>query len=292
MARELQVVVTGASSGIGAGLSLALAESGHRIWTCARRKDRLRKLEAQSDKILGRVCDVRKESEVRRFANWVRGRAGRVDVLINCAAAFGSIGPIWETDTREWRRTIEVNLVGTYLMIKHLFPLIEKAQGARIINFSGGGAFQAFPHYSAYGASKAAVVGLTETLAQELSSRGIAVNAVAPGFVSTEIHDATLRAGVRSGRAHLAKTRQLLREGAVPMTIPIGLVRFLVSPEADGLTGKTISARFDPWDAEIFRRHITQINKSELYTQRRVNLENLPTRQRGSAWVKAMGNSR
>jgi len=144
------------------------------------------------------------------------------------------------------------------------------------VNVSGGGAFAPFPNYSAYAVSKAAVVRLTETLAVELAPQGIAVNAIAPGFVATEIHDATLREGVeRAGQEHFEQTQRLLRQGAVPIERVVACLQFLLSDRAEGLTGKTISASFDPWGTPTFTAWIPQMNQSELYTLRRINLGHL-----------------
>src|SRR5207244_1954627 len=106
----------------------------------------------------------------------------------------------------------------------------------------------------AYATSKAALVRLTECLADELKSRGIAVNAVAPGMVATEIHEATLSAGPdQAGREHFERTQATVAQGGVSMEVPVACVEFLLSPEADGLTGKTIAAGFDPWRSERLR---------------------------------------
>ena len=146
----------------------------------------------------------------------------------------------------------------------------------KIVTFSGGGAFNSLPRYSAYAASKAAVVRLTETLADELRPRGIAVNGVAPGFVKTEIHDATLAAGPdAAGPEFFAMTQAKLADGAVPIDVPVDCVRFLLSSAARSLTGKTISANFDPWSSAVFQKHIEELGQSDLYTMRRINLVNL-----------------
>jgi len=120
-------------------------------------------------------------------------------------------------------------------------------------------------------------VRLTECLAEEFKGRGIAVNAVAPGMVATEIHEATLRAGPdQAGREHFERTEAAMAQGGVPMEVPVACVEFLLSPEADGLTGKTIAAGFDPWRSERFRAHLDEITSSEVYTMRRINPVHLP----------------
>ena len=145
-----------------------------------------------------------------------------------------------------------------------------------MINFSGGGAFETFPNYSAYAASKAAVVRLSENMAHELKDLGVQVNCIAPGFVATEIHEATLNVGEnKAGTDHFRITKEKLKSGAAPMRIPLECVKFLISRDSDGLTGKTISAGFDKWNTEEFKHSIKEISESELYTLRRINLVNL-----------------
>jgi 3-oxoacyl-[acyl-carrier protein] reductase len=213
---------------------------------------------------------------VREFVAWVGTQAPHVDALINCAGGFGAIGVLEATDSDEWWQTLRANLFGVYAMTKHVLPLMNGAADPRILNFSGGGAFNAFPHYSAYACSKAAVVRLTECLAEELQPRGIAVNAIAPGFVATEIHAATLAAGeALAGTAHYEATQKTLRDGGARLETVVECIRFLLGPQARGLTGKTISANFDPWRSEEFGAHVDDLVQSDVWTMRRINVVNL-----------------
>lgn len=277
MSEQKHIVMTGVSSGIGAALTEALSTDGHILYVCARRANRLKEVTRNNTIAFGRPCDVSDEQQVIEFANWVIAQTPRVDALINCAGSLGAIGPLVETDSHEWLKTIEVNLYGIYLMVRHFVPLLLRGHNPRIINFSGGGAFEPFPNHTAYAVSKAGVVRLTETLAIELAPKGIYVNAVAPGFVATEIHQATLDIGpAKSGQEYFEDTVRLMREGSVPMAVPVGCVRFLLSDKAAGLTGKALSARYDPWDTPQFVDLIPQLNQSDLYTLRRINLINTP----------------
>jgi 3-oxoacyl-[acyl-carrier protein] reductase len=280
MAEQKHGVITGASSGIGAALTRALASDGWALYVCARRADKLDQVTEGNTLAFGYPCDVSRENQVKEFVAQVREKTSHVDALINCAGGFGCIGPLLQTDSGDWFRTIEVGLYGTYLMTKHIIPLMKRERGPRIVNFSGGGAFGPFPNYSAYAVCKAGVVRLTENLAVELAAAGISVNAIAPGFVATPIHEATLQVGSEmAGDEHFRRTQQLLQEGAVPMEVPVACVKFLLSDRAGQLTGKTISASFDPWDTADFVAQIPQINQSDLYTLRRINLVNLPDRE-------------
>lgn len=273
----LDVVITGASSGIGAAVSKALIEDGHRLFVCARREERLIELTQAGKLARFRKVDVADEGQVRKFAVEISQATDGLDAVICCAGAYGPIGAIARVDSGEWWRALQANLFGTFLTVKEFIPLLAKRKGARIITFSGGGAFNPLPNYSAYAVSKAGIVRLTETLAEELKSLGIAVNGLAPGFVRTEIHDATMAAGPElAGQAFYEMTQAKLREGSVPVDVPVDCVRFLLSSAADGLTGKTLSASFDPWREPAFASAVEALNRSELYTMRRVNTVNLP----------------
>lgn len=273
----MDIVITGASSGIGAALGKALIADGHRLFLCARREERLAELTDKGRLAAYRKVDVADERQVGAFADAVGQSAGGLDALVCCAGAYGPIGSIDRLDSNEWMQALQANLFGTFLTVKAFLPLLSKRKGARVLTFSGGGAFNPLPNYSAYAVSKAGIVRLTETLAEELKPLGIAVNGVAPGFVRTEIHDATLAAGPGlAGQAFYEMTQAKLREGAVPMEVPVDCVRFLLSGAADGLTGKTLSASFDPWNDPAFSRNIEALNGSELYTMRRMNMVNLP----------------
>jgi 3-oxoacyl-[acyl-carrier protein] reductase len=274
---RLHIAVVGASSGIGAAISRALSSDGHQLYLCARRSDMLKAVAEDCPSAKWRRCDMSKEVEAAEFAAWVGQETDKIDVLINCAATIGPIGPLWQVGFEKWRTAIEVNLFGTFLAINNFIPLMKHHESSRIINLAGGGAFNAFPYYSAYAVSKAAVVRLTETLAVELAPMDIAVNAMAPGFVATDIHSGTLAAGPeKAGTSFYEETRRKLVDGATPIEVPVECVRFLISEEASGLTGKTISAGFDPWGSSDFRDRIAEINESDVYAMRRINPVDLP----------------
>src|SRR5262249_53371546 len=276
-ASALSVVVTGASSGLGAALTAALAEDGHQVFACARREDRFDELLRRFPSLTALPCDVSDESQVTRFVASVAAATPRIDVLINCAGTLGEIGPVGETNSEAWWRTLEVNLFGTYLVIKHCLPLLQRGHRPRIINFPGGGAFSPFPNYSAYACSKTAVIRLTECLAVELRDKGIAVNAIAPGIIATELHRATLEAGEeRAGRLQYRRAAALYDDGGRSIENLTRCVRVMLSPAMDDLTGKTISSNFDPWQTETFQAHVSEITRSDLYALRRVNVVNLP----------------
>lgn len=272
------IAITGASSGIGAALTKALANDGHRLFVCARREDRLAEVTDAGRLARYQVTDVSDETQVRSFFAEIEKSFGALDVLITCAGAYGPIGLFHENNAQAWWSAVQANLFGTYLAAKYAVPLMRPEHHPRIVTFSGGGAFNPLPRYSSYAVSKAGIVRLTETMAEELAPLGITVNGVAPGFVATEIHDATLAAGPdASGTDFFAMTKRKLEGDSVSVEIPVNCVRYLLSEAANGLTGKTISAGFDPWDTPEFTENTEQINASSLYTMQRINLVHLPS---------------
>jgi 3-oxoacyl-[acyl-carrier protein] reductase len=260
------------------------------VFACARRADRLEEIQRRYPSVTAMPCDVSDERQVRRFVDTIAAATDGIDALVNCAGSLGEIGPVSETDSAAWWHTLEVNLFGTYLVVKHSVPLLERGQRPRIINFAGGGAFNPYPNYSAYACSKTAVVRLTECLAVELRDKGIAVNAIAPGIVATELHRATLEAGeARAGALQYRRTAALYDDGGRAVENLVRCVRVMLSPAMHDLTGKTISSNFDPWQTDTFQTHVRDITRSDLYALRRINVVNLPDgylrRNLARAWI-------
>jgi NAD(P)-dependent dehydrogenase (short-subunit alcohol dehydrogenase family) len=271
------IVITGASSGFGAAFARALASDGHNLFICARRADRLAGIAANHPAIFHATCDIGRELEVKEFFRQVGQRTSLLDAVIHCAAILGPLGTFDAVSSEDWLAAVTTNVFGTYLVAKHALPLMQTVKRPRILVLSGGGAFDPMPHVSAYGASKAAVVRLVETLAVELKPRNIAVNAIAPGFAATEIHKATLAAGRERGGDHFEKTLSHMSHWEDSMDVPIDCIRYMISDRSAKLTGKTISARHDPWDEPEFDQHIDQIATSPLYSTQRATADPLPS---------------
>jgi NAD(P)-dependent dehydrogenase (short-subunit alcohol dehydrogenase family) len=269
MTSRKSIVIVGASSGIGAALARALADDGHNLFICARRADRLADTAKGYPSMFYASCDVGREAEVKDFFARVAECACSIDVLIHCAGVLGPIGLFNEVDSDSWFETLRTNLFGAFLAAKYAIGLMKSKRRPRIIMLSGGGAFDPMPRVSAYGVSKAAIVRLVETLAVELAPRNIAVNALAPGFIATEIHQATLAAGPGLGGQHFEKTMERMSQRDGNIAVPVNCVRYLISDAAAPLTGRTISARYDAWGEPEFDRHIDQIMASPLYTTQR-----------------------
>jgi NAD(P)-dependent dehydrogenase (short-subunit alcohol dehydrogenase family) len=245
-----RILIAGATSGIGAALLDALREEGHQVLGCARRIVADRREEVCA-------CDITNAADVRRLLEWL---PPSLDALIVTAGGFGAIGPLETTDEMAWWRTLRTHVLGLYYLARGCKSRLLRGQSPRVITFSGGGAFGPFPRYSAYATAKAGVVRLTECLAAEWAPT-IAVNAVAPGMVDTPIHEQTRAAGREQAGT------QYDRRASVAMDVPVACVRWLLSHDADGITGRTIAANFDPWRAPGFAADLR--GDPERYTLRR-----------------------
>ena len=224
------------------------------------------------------AVDVTREADVDRAVARCIGELGRLDILVNCAGTAGPRGPLVDLDWAAWKAAIEINLFGTVYPTRAALPVMKRQGRGKIINISGGGATKPLPHLSAYAASKAAVVRFTETVALEVKDWQIDVNAVAPGVLYTRLVDDFVEAGeAQLGSAYLAEVQRQKANPQPAFDLATGLCLFLASRESDGISGKLISANWDPWsDLPRFRE---QLMAGDIYALRRIT-----PADRGQTW--------
>lgn len=249
-----RIVLTGASMGIGYAVAKRCAAAGAKLVLISRHADDLQRIGPTLDNGPHDIypLDVSRADLVEKFANEMSLRYEHVDGLINCAGVYGPIGKTGDILPSEFAEAIQINLLGTFHMCHSLLPLLRKSPRGKIVNYSGGGAASPFPNYSAYAVSKVGIVRLTENMAVEYASEGIDINAIAPGFVVTRLHQQTLEAGAKAGEEFLKTTRSEIEKGGVPAEKAAELTSFLMSSQSDGISGKFISAAWDPWKEESF----------------------------------------
>ncbi|MBI4503673.1 MAG: SDR family oxidoreductase [Gemmatimonadetes bacterium] len=276
------VVITGGSMGIGLACAEECVREGATVVIGARgEKDLAAAAERLTLTGKGPVravrTDVTSAAEVDRLLA-VALELGRLDGVIHAAGIYGPIGPVVKVDPDEWFDAIRVNLLGSFLVARASCRVMaEKGTQGSIVLMSGGGAATPFPNYTAYACGKVAVVRLAETLAQEVAPAGIRVNAIAPGFVATRLHQQTLEAGAGLAGAFVDTTRQQLAQGGVPPTVAARTCSFLLSDKASGITGRFVAAPYDGW--EKWPDHLAEIGGSDLFTLRRI----IP-KDRGMDW--------
>ncbi len=271
--KNKKILITGASKGIGKALVLDLAKNGAAIGLVARNEAALREVCREIAIHKGAAFPVAADLAERDTAGTIISRAlkelGDIDVLINAAGIQAPIGLFVDNDLDTWERNLRVNLLGPVRLIHATLPIMIAKRQGKIINFSGGGATAPRANFSAYATAKAALVRFTETLAVELAPHHIQINAVAPGAINTSMVDEVLAAGKEAG-AEYQQALERAKTGGTPVAFICDLVRFLISPESGELTGKLISAPYDPW--REWAGQAAKLNSSPLYTIRRMDL--------------------
>lgn len=283
--KNCQAIITGANQGFGLAVAKEFVKEGASVVVCARNLPKLKtsakELRANArpgQKVIAVQGDVSVHKEAKGIIETGIKELKRIDILVNNAGVYGPKGLMENVDTAEWIRAIEINLFGVFYTCKYILPHMKKNGFGKIINLSGGGATNPLPRLSAYAAAKAAVVRLTETLAVEYNDCGIDINAVAPGALNTRLLEEILEAGPDVvGDAFYKKALQQKETGGVSLKKGASLCVYLASAESNGITGKLISAVWDPW--EDLGRYSKILKNTDIYTLRRIVPED-----RGKNW--------
>ena len=267
-------LITGGSRGIGFAVAKAFVLSGADILLVARNAEELRQANESLRLLSGPgqihvlAADVSKPAGQSVMSDFLLKNVPCVNVLINAAGVYGPIGPALNVDLHQWLDAVKVNLFGSFAVTQSVLPFMIKAGSGKIINFAGGGDGP-FANFSAYSASKAALIRLTETVAEETREFGIDVNIIAPGPVNTRFLDQALAAGQENvGAARYQSFLKQRADGGASPDLAASLCIFLSSPACNGLTGKYISAVWDDW-RNWTPEQIAEIASSDRLTLRR-----------------------
>jgi NAD(P)-dependent dehydrogenase (short-subunit alcohol dehydrogenase family) len=282
--KGVNALITGGSQGLGKVITEHYLREGANVVLCARNEKELvatrdelaAKLTAQN--VLAKTCDVSDEAQVNDLVAFALRELGSLQALVLNAGIYGPMGPTESVNLADWRRAMEINLFGVLLPCRAVVPHFKQAGRGKIVVLSGGGATNPLPNISSYAASKAAVVRLMETLAEELKPHHVDVNAIAPGALATRLVDEVLAAGPEKvGKAFFEKNKQWKEKGATPLDFGAKLAVYLGSAKSDGITGRLISAQWDPW--QTLHEHREELEKSDIYCLRRIVPED-----RGKKW--------
>jgi NAD(P)-dependent dehydrogenase (short-subunit alcohol dehydrogenase family) len=230
-------VVTGGAQGIGRAIADALAAEGARIVVAD--VEGADEAAAAYDGGVGLAVDVTSEEDTARMAEEIVRRCGRLDLLINNAGLYATLPmrPFLDIPVDEWRRVMDVNVLGMFLAARAAVPRMRDGGGGAIVNISSGTVFRGVPFLLHYVASKGAVVALTRALAKELGKDGIRVNCVAPGFTLTESVQA--QPDVVSALREASVAARTIQRDEVPEDVA-GAVAFLCTADAGFITGQTL----------------------------------------------------
>lgn len=268
-------IITGGNRGFGKVVAQAFVDEGANVLLCARDGDLLEQTRQEiastakaGQSVLVQPCDVSNPAQVESLIATALEQLGTVHILVNNAGVYGPMGQIESVNWAEWARAVEINLYGVVLPTRLLLPHLRAQKYGKIITLSGGGATNPMPNISAYAASKAAVVRMMETLAEETRGMGIDINCIAPGALNTRMLDQALEAGPEVvGAKFYQRMVEIKNTGGAPMDKGASLCVYLASDASDGLTGKLISAVWDPW--ETLSDHAEDLS-SDVYTLRRI----------------------
>ncbi|MBX9810884.1 MAG: SDR family oxidoreductase [Burkholderiales bacterium] len=276
-------LITGATRGLGNTLARAFWEAGANLILVARSADALgrviRDLGSRPDQeAISAAIDLAAPDAAIQIAHINCARVPHLNVLINNAAIQGPIGPLWENDWSAWLSALQVNLLSPIALCKAFAPRMIEGGGGSIINISGGGATSPRANFTAYATAKTGLVRFSETLAEELRPHDVRVNCIAPGAMNTTmLAEVVSRGADAAGPKEYAQAVKVQQEGGASMQRVAGLCMFLASDAARDITGKLISAVWDPWGS--FPEHLDELNKTDIYTLRRI----VP-KDRGKTW--------
>ena len=270
------VLITGASTGFGKAVAQACIAEGADVLLCSRNEEALRQtrdeLAAQAGKnqaVLFQVADVADPAAVEMLVKTAGEQLPAFTGVVNNAGVYGPMGRLEDTPLEEWAAAIAINLLGTMQVCRAVLPGFRKRGYGKIVNLSGGGATAPLPNISSYAASKAAVVRLTETLAEETQGAGIDINSVAPGALNTRLLEEVIEAGPEKvGSAFYDRALKQKQAGGAPLEKGAGLCVYLLSSQSDGISGRLISAIWDPWETLTERKQ--QLQETDVYTLRRI----------------------
>lgn len=273
----MNIALTGSSSGIGRALAERLLAHGHHVWGLARSDQG--DLAARHPDFRASRCNVANWAEVAATAAEVSAAWAHLDGLVCCAGLQGEVGPTLATDPLKWSATVRANLDGTYFALRACATLLRRApRRAKVVCFSGGGATKPRPHFSAYGVAKTGVVRLVETIAEEERSQAFDINALAPGAINTRLTDEVLALGPAvAGAAEYAAAQKQKSSGGGSLDQALDCVEWLLSPASDGISGRLISAPWDPWPA--LGPRTAELAATDIFTLRRIVPED-----RGRSW--------
>jgi NAD(P)-dependent dehydrogenase (short-subunit alcohol dehydrogenase family) len=255
---KTKALITGASRGLGAVTNQTFLNYGADVVATSK-----------SGKNNTAKCDLTADAAAKQIIYFADTFfMSELNTIVCNAGIYGPIGPVEDNNWNEWKEAIETNLFAVVNLCRYAVPIFKKQRRGKIIILSGGGATKPMANFSAYAASKAAVVRFAETLAEEVRDYNIQVNCVAPGSMNTSFMEKAIHAGPeKAGKDFHDRMLKQQVEGGDSMQNAAELIAFLASEESNHITGRLISAVWDDWK---------NLNlKDNMYTLRRIDKESM-----------------
>jgi NAD(P)-dependent dehydrogenase (short-subunit alcohol dehydrogenase family) len=239
--KDKVAIITGGAQGLGKAYAKRLCEEGAKVVVgdILDGKAFQQEIEEEGGEALALYADVSDEQSVEEMVTKTMERFGKIDILINNAAVFANIKlkPFFEISAQEWDQLMQVNLKGTFLCCKAVYPQMKKQGSGKIINVSSGTFFKGMPYFIHYVTSKGGIIAFSRALAREVGENGISVNVIAPGYTLSDALQETPMLDEKMNTTMLG-TRCFKRD-AYPEDLT-GTIVFLASNESDFITGQTI----------------------------------------------------
>jgi 3-oxoacyl-[acyl-carrier protein] reductase len=282
--RSQKAIVTGSARGLGAVIAQTMWREGADLLLVDRPqsdihelRDRLMANASGQQAAHSLAVDLSDPAAARAVLDEARRLWPQLDILVNNAGIQGPIGMIADNDWAAWRETIQINLLAPAELCKLAIAWMRETGGGRIVNLGGGGVAGLRPNFSAYATAKCGLIKFSETIAAEVAGLGIRVNCIAPGPMNTAMLQEILQAGSgQAGAAEYEQVRKQVASGATNPQIAADLIVYLASEQSAGVTGKLISALWDPW--RTLHEHAEEL-RGDIYTLRRIVPE-----ERGKKW--------
>jgi NAD(P)-dependent dehydrogenase (short-subunit alcohol dehydrogenase family) len=260
-------IVTGGGYGIGREVAESLARMGASVAIIGRSQSRLDETLAAIEQAGGKAmtfsADVADKPAIQGIVAETEARFGPIDILISNAGLDGPFGPLWLNDTDTWRRTLDTNLFGSVVVAQSVLPGMVERRNGHIVFVGSGGGLWPVPYDTGYAVTKAGLIRLCETLALEAEEFNVRCFVIHPGVVHTGMSDHVM--GDPDGQKWLPKYDQALERGKTPIEWASQLCNFLVSGQADGLSGCFVSVNDDYRD---LAKRADEIKQQDLYKLR------------------------
>lgn len=279
------ILITGASRGLGLHIAKALWQQGANLFLIARQEGALIRVQEElaatglpGQKALHYAVDLQRPEAAAEVISSCRHSWEQLHGLVNNAGILGPIGRIWETEWSHWQEVLEVNLHTPVKLCRLALPWMVKSGGGSIINLSGGGGTGPRPRFAPYAVSKSGMIRFSEILAAETEELNIRVNCIAPGALNTEMLETVLQSGPElAGKKEYEAALQQQKTGGADPSQASALCVFLISGASRGITGRLLSAAWDNW--RELPLHIQELRETDIYTLRRI----IPP-DRGKEW--------